>query len=168
MAKVDWINWKSNKEDIIDPIKVNNTINDITNNYKNKLDNIISNELTTLMEKGGLSRDSVIVDDISPLYLKAYKLNEKIDELIYIINKFNESLIDNCTDQRKLEKEQLIEAIEGKIKEEEKKLENSYKLKEKINSKSTLISMSDVDNIIELTLDRIKKLKNKLEEAKSL
>ena len=168
MARVDWITWKTNKKDIINPEEEISYITNITNKYLYKFDSIIKNELDIELKKGGLSNESMSFNDTSPAYEKALIIEDKINDLSIIINKFNSILEKNITSQKEIEKKQLIEAINEKIEEAEKKLNNSYQLKEKITNKNTLIQAKDVDNIINLTKDRIKKLKEKLQDAEHI
>ena len=168
MAKVDWITWKTNKEDIINPEKEINSITNITNDYFNKFDTIIKNELDIEKKKGGLSTEAMSINNDSPVYEKTLIIEDKINELLVFINKFNSILEKNIMNQKEIEKKQLIQSINDKMEEEEKKLNSSYKLKEKINNKNTLIQVNDVDNIINITNDRIKKLKDKLSDAERI
>jgi hypothetical protein len=71
-------------------------------------------------------------------------------------------------DQKKIEKEQLIECIEDKLQEEEKKKANTIAFLNRLQSDNSFITKKEVEDIIEITTDRINRLKERLEIAKSI
>ena len=167
MAKVDWITWKTNKDEIINP---NNLIDKIDEKI---LDNILINNkikdiLTSEVYRGGLDSASLQIMGTSPANEKANKIINNINDIEIIVNRLKNNIYKSTQNQKKIEKDELIESIEAKLLEEEKILNNKIQIREKLDSINTLISQKELDSIIESSNDRIKKLKERLDIAKSL
>jgi hypothetical protein len=84
------------------------------------------------------------------------------------MDRINENIYTSTQEQKKIEKEELIESIQTKLLEEEKILNNKLSIREKLDSINTLLSKRELDSIIESSNDRINKLKERLDSAKSL
>lgn len=168
MAKVDWITWKTDPSEIIKPNTVIEEINDIFENYNCYMNSVVYEGLNHEVISGGLDRDSLNIVGISPAYESAVKIKNNIDNIKTIMEDLKRE-INNCTsEQKQIEKNQLIEEINKKINEENKILENTNILKEKIINSNNIIDINQVENIIETTQDKIRKLEKKLELAKEL
>ena len=168
MAKTDWITWKTNTNEIINPDTVMVRIKDILTNYKNYMNNVVVSEIRNEIVKGGLSQNSLNILGTSPAYEEAKNITVSIDqvneEIDQFINKVNNLLIE----QKKIEKQELIDAITNKLLEEESKLTNTLNLKAKLSDNNNVISIDDVNEVIEITSERIKRLKERLDLAKAL
>ena len=120
------------------------------------------------IEKGGLSKASFDIAGVSPANENAIKILNTIDEIKATMNNLKEIIEAQANEQKKIEKEQLIEALEEKIKEEEKILKNTEKLKERITEDNTLITISEINDMIDNNKERIRRLAERLEAAKAI
>lgn len=168
MAKVDWINWKTDTNEIIKPLKSTERITNLINDCDKYINNIIYESIIHEMKSGGLDRESLNIVGVSPAY-------ERADRIIDITNNIRESLNDlqnniftSTQKQKEIEKQQLIEAIQKKIEEETKILETTNILKEKLQTGSNVVNIQEVLNIISLTEEKIKRLHQRLERTKTI
>ena len=168
MAKVDWITWKTDIDEIIKPDKINEEINSIFDTYNNYMNSGVYDEINHEVISGGLDRDSLNIVGVSPAYEIAINIKNSIDNIKDVIDELKRKINNSTTEQKQIEKNQLIEAINKKIAEENKILENTNILKEKILKSNNIIDINQVENIIENTKDKIKKLEERLEKAKEL
>ena len=167
MAKVDWITWKTDCSEIINPKvteDVNTNIQKFTNIMMNDIYKSIEREKTT----GGLNEKSLNLNGVSPSSLNSDKILSKIESVLDDVNSLKKMINKQVQEQKEIEKNQLITAIKEKITEQERILDNTKKLRERINSSNEIVSVQDVDNIIETTSERIKFLTNKLTEVEAL
>lgn len=168
MSKVDWINWKTEPKEIIDCNKINSSIEEIYSSFNLDMNHFFYEIMNHEVSFGGLSPTAFNISGTSPLNEKAMKIMDEMNLLKDEMRKFQTIIISNCEEQRKEEKKQLIEAVEEKIKEEEKILENTLKLKEKIQNNPNMQEELKLDDIISVTKDRINKLKLRLDNANQL
>ena len=131
MAKVDWITWKTETNEIIDSEKVNNTLNKSVTDMNSILDTVYNN-VKTEVDKGGLDTESLNLNGESPSNVVANKVLKNIEDIRTIINRLNNKVNNQVLEQKKIEKEQLISSIEEKIKEQENILSNTDNTREKI------------------------------------
>lgn len=167
MAKVDWITWKTNTNEIINPEKIKEKMDDslqISNNY---IKNNIIEELSQEISMGGLDRTSLNIMGISPANECANTILNDLKEIQSILEKININVYNSVKEQKEIEKEQLISSIEKKLYDEEKILNSKINLKDKLQS-SSIMSQEELDRIIAMSADRIKKLKERLELARSI
>lgn len=167
MAKVDWITWKTNNNEIINPDLLLDKVSDkVTNN------NIIIDRVKEIVKseiyRGGLDTASLNIMGVSPANEKANRIIENLNEVQLILDRLKQNIYNSAKEQKKTEKEELIETIQNKLIEEEKILNNKISIREKLDSINTLISNNELDSIIQTSNDRINKLKEKLDLAKSL
>ena len=167
MAKVDWITWKTNKDEIINPNAILNKVNDRVDD-NNLINNRIKDILTSEVYRGGLDCNSLSIMGTSPANEKAKKIINNINDMQNIMDRIKENIYTSTQEQKKIEKEELIESIQTKLLEEEKILNNKLSIREKLDSINTLLSKRELDSIIESSNDRINKLKERLDSAKSL
>ena len=79
MAKVDWINWKTDTNEIINPSKSTERITNLINDCDKYINNIIYESIIHEMKSGGLDRESLNIVGVSPAY-------ERADRIIDITN----------------------------------------------------------------------------------
>ena len=144
MSKVDWINWKTEPKEIMNPDKFIDNVNEKFQEYNCYMNSVVYEGINHELQKGGLGKESLNIFGVSPANEKAVDILKKID------------------------KSQLIQAIEEKIAEEEKKKSNTSSLREKLTGNVNVVSEKQVNEILEITEERIRQLKNRLEQAKSI
>ena len=166
MAKVDWITWKTDPKEIINPEKIEEKINDCYKNYDSYMKAMIYEQLYNEMTKGGLTKDAFNVSGIHPANEMAVDIVNTIDEIKYIMKSLLANVKEEASKQKEIEKDQLIQAIEEKIEKEKfilKNVESRKGLQEKIEELGN--NPEDIKNVIH---DRINKLTERLEMAKQL
>lgn len=166
MAKVDWITWKTDTKEIVDPKKVKEKFQECFTNYNTYMNPVVYEQIKYEVNNGGLKADALSIMGVSPAHEMAVDILNKIDEIKKTANNLSESMEESIKEQKQTEKKQLIEAIENKIAKEKAIIEN-VEFNEKVanNIIAAGVKPEDVINIIN---DRIKKLTERLERAKSL
>ena len=167
MAKVDWITWKTDPKELIDKEKIESDLNNKTTEINSIMDNL-SNSLKLEVEKGGLNKESLHINGETPGNEVANKILNKIEVIKNINTKLNNKIMDQANKQKQVEKEQLITAIEEKVIEQEKILENTKALRDRLTANNGLISSNEVESIIHTTEEKITMLKERLERAKAI
>jgi len=168
MAKVDWITWNTDSKDIINPNNVVEKIQEIYKDYNNYIHSNIYEIIKKETQTGGLDKTSISLYGESPAYQKAIKILNIIDEISLIMTNFTNTIKYSTEEQKKIEKNDLIESIEYKIAEEKKILENTEYLKSRISSSNQVVSLEEVEEIIKISHDKINRLQEKLELAKNI
>lgn len=168
MAKVDWITWKTNPKEIIDPEIINEEISKNIMNFDSFIKSNIYQDLKIEVEKGGLKEDSLNLNGTSPVNMSANKILAKIDNIINNTEKLKSSIYTQALNQKELEKSQLIDAIEGKIREQKSILENTENLKNRLAGSNDVVSMEEIEKTLNATNEKIKMLTEKLEEARAI
>ena len=84
------------------------------------------------------------------------------------MNNFINNIKSSTEEQKKLEKNDLIKAIEDKIAEEKKILDNTELLKSRISMSNQVVSIEEVEEIIKISHDKINRLQERLEIAKNI
>lgn len=168
MAKVDWITWKTDTTEIINPNDIIDKIDEIYEDYNCYMNSIVYEGLKHELTKGGLDPDSLNIVGISPANEYANTIMNRIENIKTTYENLKQKIYINVSDQKQLEKQQLIEAIENKIEEENRILDNTNTLKDKIIKSNNVLDINEVESIIEVTQDKITKLKERLERARSL
>ena len=166
MAKVDWISWRTDPSEIVNPSRIEKKILDCFQNYHVYMKNFVSEEIRNDTFVGGLSKESYIVSGSSPLYSKAEEILNQIEELDGEIQTFQKELRRALEEQKSYEKERLIQAISNKIVESEDDLQRAMEGRI-VENDILLVGMSRDDFIFSLK-EQIEKLNEKLEVAKSL
>ena len=162
MSKVDWITWNTDPKEILNPNEIVEKITMGYQDYNNFVTSRITENLKKEMETGGLNRISLNVYGNSPAYEKTTNILNHMNEITILFDSFKKRL------KTSLEKSQLIQAIEEKISEEKKKLDNTELLKNRVSTSNQSISLEQVEEIIQGCRDRIERLQEKLEVAKEL
>ena len=166
MSKVDWITWKTDPKEIINPDKIEEEINEYYQTYDSYMNTMVYEQIKNEMNQGGLSPDAFNVSGISPANEMATEIVRLVDEIDDTMTKLKANIRDVATKQKEIEKKQLIKAIEEKIKSEEvilKNLETRKGMKEHIAKMG-----NNPDDIIYIINDRLKKLNERLEIARDL
>ena len=163
MSKVDWINWKTEPKEIINPDKIEEHMNDTFKDYNSYMNPIIYEQLKFEMNKGGLDRNSLIIENSCPANEMTIEIVNTIDIIKKIYNNLLVDISNNVNEQKTIEKKQLIKAIEDRIKEEEEllnKIQND-------NNTDNIFNISK-EEYIQIIKDRIIRLKERLNQANSL
>ena len=168
MSKVDWINWKTEPKELIDINKINENIEELYTSYNNDINSTVFEAINHEISSGGLDKSSLNIGGLSLANQYAENIIEKLTNIQNNMNKLYDNVINNCKEQRKTEKEQLIESIEERLKEEEKILNNTISLKERIKNNTSMQQEIKVDEIIKSTEEKIIDLKERLENAKNI
>lgn len=168
MAKVDWITWKTEPNDIINPDKIFEEISNKVSEYNTYTKTVIYDSLQQEIKKGGLSADSLVLNGTSLANEKALTIIDNLQEIQCLIQSLKTKIKTTTEDQKQVEKQQLIEALQAKIEEEEKVKNNTVSLNEKLQSENTVVKKDTVENIIENTDQKINQLKEKLETIKAM
>lgn len=166
MAKVDWITWKTNPEEIINPEKVLRQIQENYQKYNSYMNPLVYEQIKYEINKGGLGKESLDIMGITPANEMALGIIDKIDEIKNVFDNLQEEIMDAVTEQKSIEKAQLIKAIE------EKKANECQLLDSVINDEAVRNHITDIggsiEDVIYLLNYRINKLNERLEIAKSL
>ena len=168
MAKVDWITWKTDISEIINPDKILENLNDLFNDYNCYMNSVVYEELNHEVTVGGLDKYSLNIVGTSPANETALNILNRIDDIKTAIENLKNKVYNSAVDQKEIEKKQLISCIEEKILEEEKILSNTVSLRERISTSTEIVDINTVNDIIEVTNEKINKLKERLELAKSI
>ena len=113
MSKVDWITWKTDVTDIINPEKVIDSVTDSYNEF-----NSYMNPVKYEVINGGLDKSSINILGHSPANEIALNILNNIDEIKSIIENLKLQLENATEEQKKIEKDQLVNALDTKIEEE--------------------------------------------------
>ena len=167
MSKVDWITWKTDPKEIVNPEKVIDSLNEYYQDYNNLTHSDIYEAIQKETQIGGLDKSSLNIYGESPIYDKAMSIVNHMDEIKVLYEDLIKKVSNNLEEQKEEEKKQLIQAIEEKINEEKKILENTEYLKEKVTS-NQIIPLTEIAEIISMSKERIKRLQEKLEVVKEL
>jgi len=166
MAKVDWITWKTSPEEIINPDIIENNIHDVFQNYNTYMNPVVYEQIKHEINTGILGKDKMIFMSDTPVNEMALEILSKIDEIKSTVDNLVTNVKKSTTEQKQIEKKQLINEIEMKIKNEEETL-NSVMIND--NMKSKIIDMGGNPNdVVYIIEDRINKLKERLEAARTL
>lgn len=168
MAKVDWINWKTDPSEIIDPERIQEELNKKYQEYEKSMYLGIYETLKEEMSDGGLNKTSLNILGSHPANDKAYEIIRKIDNIKKTIDYIKNQIYEESIRQRQLEKEQLISCIEERIMQEEKVLDTMIKLGERADNKETLIDLDEIENITRDTIEKISYLNDRLKLAKEI
>ena len=161
MSKVDWITWKTDSKEIINPKIIEDNMIEKFQDYNTYMNPVIYEQLKYEISRGGLDRNSINISDSYPANEMALDIIDLIEENKNIYDRLiNEVLID-AEEQKKIEKKQLIKSIEDKIKQEE------YNLKS-INNEQLLKDNMSIEEYNNMINKRIQKLKKRLKNAESL
>lgn len=166
MSKVDWITWKTNPKEIINPNIIEDNIQESFNNYNEYMNPLIYDQIKYEIDKGILGKESLIIIGDTPLNKIAVDILNKIDEIKLTIENLQKSAKNSSEVQKQIEKQQLIAEINSKI-EHEKETLNQVMTNE--NVQQHIIKSGGLPEEVVYILEyRINKLKERLEMAKVL
>ena len=166
MSKVDWITWKTNPKEIINPNIIEDNINNNFQNYNTYMNPVVYEQIKHEINSGILGKDKMISMYDAPVNEISLEILSKIDEIKTVIDNLIVNVKKSTEEQKQIEKQQLVDEIETKIKKEQKTL-NSVKVNENMQNK--IINMGGNPNdVVYIIEDRINKLKERLETARSL
>ena len=160
MAKVDWITWKTDPSEIINPKIVEEKIDELFRNYYNYMKPYVYDEIKKEILKGGLSEEAYVVSNSSPLNNSAIEILDKISEIEETFENLKSSVSSTLLEQKQIEKVQLKNSINDKIKSEmelKKHIENNDNIKSNIS-----LLGNHPDEIVSIIDDRLNRLNNKL------
>lgn len=168
MAAVDWINWKTEPKEIMNPDLVSEKANEIFRDYYVYMNSVVRENIKFEINRGGLDQNSLNLLGENPAYEKAKMIINHIDQVKEKIEVLKKEIVQSAEEQKRLEKEQLINCIENKLKEEELKKQNTISLKNRLPENNTYITKEEVEEIIDSTEDRIKRLQERLDTARMI
>lgn len=166
MSKVDWITWKTNPKEIINPNIIEDNIQESFNSYNEYMSPLIYDQIKYEIDKGILGKENLIIIGDTPLNKIAVDILNKIDEIKLTIENLQKSAKNSSEVQKQIEKQQLITEINNKI-EHEKETLNQVLTNE--NVQQHIIKSGGLPEEVVYILEyRINKLKERLEMAKVL
>ena len=118
MSKVDWITWKTDSKEIINPEKLTDKINDIYTDFNSYMNPVIYENIKYETINGGLDKSSINNMGATPANEMAINILNNIDEIKSTLENIKLQVENSSSEQKKIEKNQLITAIEDKIAEE--------------------------------------------------
>lgn len=163
MEKYDWITWKTEEAELINPEEIEKNLKDIYKNYNSYMNPVIYENIKFEINKGGLNKEALIIDNRSPATEVANKIISDIEEVKDLINKLIESVKNDALEQRKIETKLLISRIEEKIEKDKKLIENSKNAQLKYIDTSLSEASNSIQVVIEITKKRIDLLTKKIE-----
>ena len=167
MSKVDWINWKTNQEDIINPQELDDTIQENFQNYNTYATPVIYEQLRYETTKGGLTKEAFQISDVAPANEMAQDIMKNLDEIKEVMIELRKSIKTAAEEQKSIEKQQLIEALEEKINNEKMLLDQINNNKLEIQEYSTTLGESKED-IAYAVHERISSLQERLDSVRAL
>ena len=159
MAKVDWITWKTEPNEIINSDLVEEKIQQYFDDYYTCMKPTIYEEIKNEILKGGLSKDAFNVSGKSPSNEIALEILQKIDEICEIFNGLKGKVKTAAEEQKHIEKEQLIEVIQQKIAADEEVIED---ITSQVSFSDNSIANNTREDILYISANRIEKLNDKL------
>ena len=159
MAKVDWITWKTEPNEIINPDLVEEKVQQYFDDYYTCMKPTIYEEIKSEILKGGLSKDAFNVSGKSPSNEIANEILQKIDEISEIFNGLKEKIKSSADEQKHVEKEQLVEVIQQKIASDEETIQN---VSSQVNPSDNSVANTTREDILYISANRIDKLNDKL------
>ena len=118
MSKVDWITWKTDSKEIINPDKLTDKINDIYTDFNSYMNPVIYENIKYETINGGLDKSSINIMGATPANEMAINILNNIDEIKSTLENIKLQVENSSSEHKKIEKNQLITAIEDKIAEE--------------------------------------------------
>ncbi len=166
MSKVDWITWKTNPNEIINPQEIVDKIDKLFENYNTYMNPIVYENLKMEILNGGLSQDSFSINGRSPSNEIAIDILKRIENIKKMSEYLRNSIMNFSLEQKNIEKQQLLKAIHEKI-QNEKAIIQRIQSNQYIQDDISYVNTNNQD-MIEITTDRIKKLEQKMEYVQSL
>ena len=118
MSKVDWITRKTDSKEIINPEKSTDKINNIYTDFNSYMKPVIYENIKYETINGGLDKSSINIMGATPANEMAINILNNIDEIKSTLENIKLQVENSSSEHKKIEKNQLITAIEDKIAEE--------------------------------------------------
>ena len=166
MSNIDWITWKTNPKELLNVESIEDKLIECFQEYNTYMNPVVYEQIKHEVYFGGLDKESLSIMGITPANEMGIDILNCIDEIKTIYNSLKEKIIEQTKNQRESEKKQLIAALEEKIKSEEQLL-NKTITSEGQKDNAEFIEKSP-EEIVEIIKDRIVKLNERLEIAKSI
>ncbi len=166
MAKVDWITWKTSSKEIINPNIIVENIQNSYSEYNEYMNPLVYDQIKNELDNGILAKDKLSITGNTPLNKIACDIINKIEEIKFVVENLQKSAKASSEQQKQTEKQQLIAEISKKMENEQSTLNQVISNEEmQMHIRNSGGIPEDVIYILE---DRINKLKERLEIAKSL
>lgn len=163
MIRLDWITWKTEESELINPEEIVEKLKVRFQDYNSYMNPVVNESIKYEVENGGLNKNAFIINDRSPANEVANKIMSDIQEVKDMTNALIESVRLEAQEQRKREVNELILKIEEKIEKDKKLIENSKDVQQKYLQSSLEETSENIQTIIEITRKRINLLTRKLE-----
>jgi hypothetical protein len=151
MAKVDWITWKTYPSEIINPQMIVDKLEGLFENYNTYMNPIVYETMKAEILNGGLSPFAFQISGQSPSNELAIQIIKKIEDIKNTYYELNTVVNAITTEQKEIEKRQLVDAID-----------------EKINSERNVQNETKDEEMIHTIQNNIKKLQTKKDVVESL
>lgn len=151
MAKVDWITWKTYPSEIINPQMIVDKLEGLFENYNTYMNPIVYETMKAEILNGGLSPFAFQISGQSPSNELAIQIIKKIEDIKNTYYELNTVVNAITTEQKEIEKRQLVDAID-----------------EKIHHDQTAQSETKDEEMIHTIQNNIKKLQTKKDVVESL
>lgn len=166
MAKVDWITWKTSSKEIINPNIIVENIQNSYSEYNEYMNPLVYDQIKNELDNGILAKDKLSITGNTPLNKIACDIINKIEEIKFVVENLQKSAKASSEQQKQTEKQQLIAEISKKMENEQSTLNQVISNEEmQMHIRNSGGIPEEVIYILE---DRINKLKERLEIAKSL
>lgn len=166
MAKVDWITWKTSSKEIINPNIIVENIQNNYSEYNEYINSLVYDQIKNELDNGILAKDKLSITGNTPLNKIACDIINKIEEIKFVVENLQKSAKASSEQQKQTEKQQLIAEISKKMENEQSTLNQVISNEEmQMHIRNSGGIPEEVIYILE---DRINKLKERLEIAKSL
>lgn len=163
MNKLDWITWKTEESELINPNEIVENLMDKFQDYNSYMNPVINESIKYEVNKGGLNKEAFIINGRSPANEVANKIMSDIEEVKDMINALIENVRLDAEEQRRKEVHQLILKIEEKIEKDKRLIENSKEAQQKYLETSLIETIDSIQTIINITQKRIDYLTRKIE-----
>ena len=166
MAKVDWITWKTSSKEIINPNIIVENIQNSYSEYNEYMNPLVYDQIKNELDNGILAKDKLSITGNTPLNKIACDIINKIEEIKFVVENLQKSAKASSEQQKQTEKQQLIAEISKKMENEQSTLNqviSNEEMQMHIRNSGGI-----PEEVIYLLEDRINKLKERLEIAKSL
>lgn len=165
---LDWITWKTNVEELINPQDIIEKIEEEYINYNVHMNPLIYEEIKYEVLNGGLDNKSFILSDATPIHSLSIETLNKIDSIRDKFEDLKNRIALKLNNIRSSEKEKLLLEINNKLKKEQSLVNNSNTAIEKYKSMNQLEMVESLNNIINVSNKKIKELTEKKEIVEKL
>lgn len=163
MKNLEWITWKTEESELINPQEIVEKLNALYQDYNSYMNPVVYEGIKHEKANGGLNKEAFIIDNKSPATEVANKIMSDIDEIKDMINNLIESARLDAEEQRKLELRLLIQKIEEKIEKDKRLIENSKGAQLKYQGTELSETSDSIQVVINVAKKRIELLTKKLE-----